>query len=460
MGRTAKPRQRKRLNASSSASRPRRDDDRPGPATTVDLEDIRDRRWFAAKHETGQRLELVDEAVVPGGGPRLVVVDVSSSSGGADRYLLISEPNSNREPEIGHGYFGALARWALSGESLSGAHGGRFIPTPEPGAQVGSDPVEMFVGDDQTNTIVGVGDHWLVKCYRRLHSGIHPEPELLRMVAGTPSIPRLGAEVVFHDGSSNHTALTIIEHIHDVETGWAGPISRLAHVFDGSQATDDHTRSVAEYALLGQAAAAMHDELRTSFPTRAVEHNDRRRWQRTAHTDLDLALRVTTGPARALLGHYRPWTERALSTDGAHSHSYVQRIHGDLHLGQFLRQPDRVWIIDFEGDPQSDFDERRSLDSPLKDLASLLRSLDHLISATIQRRPERRTDDATRSWRSSARNTVIASYERSRDPVDRVLLRSFEVHREIREFSYAASVLPEWMHAPMFGLEALANWAD
>ena len=312
MGRTAKPLRPTRLNASSSASRPGRDVARLGPATVVDLEDIRDRRWFAAKHETGQRLELVDEAVVPGGGPRLVVVDVSSASGGTDRYLLILEPTGHREPEIGDGYYFALVRWVLDGQSLSGAHGGLFIPTPEPNAHLGSDQAETFVGDDQTNTIVGVGDGWLVKCYRRLHAGVHPEPELLRMLAGTPSTPRLGAEVVFHDGTSSHTTFAIIEHIHEVETGWTGPIARLAQVLDGSEATGEHTRSVAEYALLGQAAALMHDELRTSFPTRAVEHNDRRRWQRTAQTDLDIALRVTTGPARAMLGRYQPWIERAL----------------------------------------------------------------------------------------------------------------------------------------------------
>jgi predicted trehalose synthase len=44
--------------------------------------------------------------------------------------------------------------------------------------------------------------------------------------------------------------------------------------------------------------------------------------------------------------------------------------------------------------------------------------------------------------------------------VDRVLLGAFEVHREIREVSYAATVLPEWMHAPMFGLASLVDSPD
>lgn len=402
---------------------------------------------------------MIDDAVVPGGGPRLVVVDVVSASGDADRYLIISEPTRWREPEVGDGYYAALTRWVLAGQPLSGTNGGRFVPAPEPDAVLGPDHSEHFIGDDQTNTIVGVGAAWIVKCYRRMYAGVHPEPELLRTLAEAPATPRLGAEMVFDDGTSSFTVLAVVEHIHGVETGWTGPISRLAQILDAPDDAADLTRSAAEFALLGHAAAVIHGELRTNFPTRAAGHDDRSRWKRTAHADLDPAMRATTGPARAMLEAHRHWIERALTFDSDVSHR-LQRIHGDLHLGQFLRRPDLVWIIDFEGDPQSDFGPRRSLDSPLKDLASLLRSLDHLISATIMRRPETRSGERALPWRTSARDAVISAYEHVGGPVDRVLLGAFEVHREIREVSYAAAVLPEWMHAPMFGLASLVESPD
>ncbi len=56
------------------------------------------------------------------------------------------------------------------------------------------------------------------------------------------------------------------------------------------------------------------------------------------------------------------------------------RIHGDYHLGQILIS-DKLYVIDFEGEPMRDISERSKKSIPLRDAAGMMRSLSYLINS-------------------------------------------------------------------------------
>ncbi len=73
---------------------------------------------------------------------------------------------------------------------------------------------------------------------------------------------------------------------------------------------------------------------------------------------LDVALEVAPG-----LVPYATRLRTAYAAIGGLSGVEIQRIHGDLHLGQTLRTV-RGWkIVDFEGEPAKPLAERRLPDS-------------------------------------------------------------------------------------------------
>ena len=95
----------------------------------------------------------------------------------------------------------------------------------------------------------------------------------------------------------------------------------------------------------------------------------------------------------------------------------VIRAHGDYHLGQVLIAPDGYRIIDFEGEPTATVEERRAHRPALRDVASMLRSLDH-VARSARRRVETRHGGrpSTPAWTSTAgsrapRERFLEAYE-------------------------------------------------
>jgi maltose alpha-D-glucosyltransferase/alpha-amylase len=75
----------------------------------------------------------------------------------------------------------------------------------------------------------------------------------------------------------------------------------------------------------------------------------------------------------------------------------LTRVHGDFHLGQVLVLSGDVMIIDFEGEPNRTLEQRRSKDSPLRDVAGALRSFAYAAAFVDRNDESQQVDAATRS---------------------------------------------------------------
>lgn len=380
---------------------------------------------------------------------------------------------------------------ALAREGIASSPDAVLVCRPSPGLDGLSDPRQLArsperpLGRDQSNTSVVLGETLLLKGYRRIQPGLNPDLELtayLSEEAGFPGVPRLAgyAEVVTRDDGVATVAMlqAFIAGAEDVYERTAEFLADLIGA-PGSVALEWATE-VAED--LGTLVAGLHSALGMPRPdapdlaARDATHDELGAWRMDTHRQLNRAIEVTTSVAPAIAADLRQWASaiaaRAARFEALATAPRVSRIHADLHLGQLLVSDEGYRVIDFEGEPLRPIEDRRRPDSPLRDVASMLRSLDH-VARSAGRRAERRSGGPVErpgldidAWIDRARARFLAAYaeglHRSGAPLtlDLDLLDAFEVAKEVHEFVYAATVLPDWLWAPHEGMRWLMEHGE
>jgi maltose alpha-D-glucosyltransferase/alpha-amylase len=335
---------------------------------------------------------------------------------------------------------------------------------------------ERDLGADQSNTSVVLAERLILKVYRRLQPGLNPDLEMTAFLseeAAFSAVPRLAgfAEIVSREGTS--TVAMAQEYVADGSDAfeWLAETLTAWLVAPGEVSVEYATEVAAD---LGTLTAGLHAALSDGrglpdMAPREATRDEVRSWARDARTRLDTALDVTTDKdARATLHELAPRIAEALTVlDALPTTPDVVRAHGDYHLGQLLLAPDGFRVIDFEGEPLSPPESRRAHRSPLRDVASMLRSLDH-VARSARRRAEAANGGPLQhvgldlvGWIRRARERFLEAYaaglrqERVWVDMDPALLRAFEIDKELYEFAYATTYLPTWLYAPTDGMRAL-----
>jgi trehalose synthase-fused probable maltokinase len=318
----------------------------------------------------------------------------------------------------------------------------------------------------------------LLKAYRRIGEGVNPELEMLAYLAEERVlriVPALAgsAEYVGPDGIVA-TVAVLQELVPEADDAFESTAERLAAwiVAPGAVALEYATEDAAE---LGGALAELHAALAGAgelgpFAARPAQPSDLAtiRTEAEAHLAQALELFAEDQPIGADLRAWEPIIrDRLAGIERPSSLPVLTRTHGDLHLGQVLRTPEGFVFVDFEGDPLRPLEDRRGLQPPLRDVASLLLSLDHVSSSAARRALATgwRLDDHAgldiADWRARSRERLLAAYRaglrRAGAPivVDEALLDGLAVAKECAEFVYAATYLPDWLWAPHAGMGRL-----
>jgi maltose alpha-D-glucosyltransferase/alpha-amylase len=370
-----------------------------------------------------------------------------------------------------------------------------------------------------SNSLVFYGRRLLLKLFRRLEVGTNPDFEIGRFLTEEnpfERIPRVAGTLEYHRPGSGPVTLAILQAmVPNQGDGWRHAIDELGRYYErasgrmsGPDPVAPDNRPLLELSAsapppgpleaigaylhaagtLGRRTAEMHLALAgdtgspdfapepfTAADSAALCRSIRAQAERALAALKDNLERLPeeVAPAgRRLLDQGRDALRRLDPDDLFRDGLMKIRCHGDYHLGQVLRVENDFVILDFEGEPTRSVEERRAKQSPLKDVAGMVRSYHYAAYAGLFEYTRDDPADFERldPWADLWFQWVAAAFLREyraaageaaflpRDPrTFAALLDAFMLDKAFYELLYELNNRPDWVRIPLRGILALLD---
>ena len=348
---------------------------------------------------------------------------------------------------------------------------------------------------EQSNSVLTVGDVAMLKIYRRISAGEHPEAEMGRYLTAqgfTHAPPLLGEVVRVASDGTPFTFAIALGFVRNEGDAWSWILDRLNRALDAL--ADGTGAAIPEADLLrdceaivavigtrlGESHAILSRETSDpAFAPKVADATDASNWARKTEERIQTAFEGISrlqswereedrDRAQTLLNQREDIgvAIRNLAKSGAGT--VMTRIHGNFHLGQVLVASGDAHIIDFAGEPGASLAERRAKTSPLRDVAGLLRSIDYAGATFIDRGrvgavpvDAAQRDKLIAQFRARAAAAFLRAYWEAtglkKSAVARSLLDLFLIEKAASEIAYEAANRPAWTGVPIAGLARLAS---
>jgi maltose alpha-D-glucosyltransferase / alpha-amylase len=416
-------------------------------------------------------------------------------------------------------WFGeAILPWMRRNQSLAGELGqlvSQIFPSRQSKLQT-EDLSPSIAGYQQSNSTIVYGQSLLTKLIRRLDQGENIELEMAQAFLDAPNrrlTPHIVSAIHYRLRGESSTLAITSDFVQNRGTAWDLVIESieifLERVLSGDMSKEPQSSAAGTTSqrpgsmspliehlstplfgylrAIAERSAEMHLALATQrhLPSFAPEPFTLQH-QQSLHQSASVQFVRVADLLRQRLAEFDESTRNIANQLLLHAESVAQtlqkitsrpfdalriRCHGDFHLGQVLFTGDDFVIIDFEGEPSRPLPERRFKHCPLRDIASMTRSIDYAIVTALRSGRFVQDDvakllDWTSSLRESATSAFLQSYlvklgqdslvPKSSDYLAQ-LFQFYELERCLYEVDYELNNRPDWVEIPLLGLARLIN---